>query len=63
MTWKFTTASKLAVLLAAAAVVVVGFSVTPASAQTKYDKDGRLNYGPGGPNPFVARCRHRSFAG
>ena len=58
MTWKFTTASKLAVLLAAAAVVVVGFSVTPASAQAKYDKDGRLNYGPGGPNRSYQQGPH-----
>jgi hypothetical protein len=60
MTWKFTAASKLAVLLAAAAVVVVGFSVTPASAQTKrqYDKDGRLNYGPGGPNRSYQQGPH-----
>ena len=60
MTWKFTTASKLAVLLAAAAVVVVGFSVTPASAQTKgqYDKDGRLTYGPGGPNRSYQQGPH-----
>jgi hypothetical protein len=51
MTWKFTAASKLAVF-AAAAVVVAGFSVTPASAQTKhqYDKDGRPYYGANGPN-------------
>jgi hypothetical protein len=60
MTWKFTAASKLAVLLAAAAVVVVGFSVTPASAQTKgqYDKDGRLTYGPGGPNRSYQQGPH-----
>jgi hypothetical protein len=60
MTWKFTAASKLAVLLAAAAVVVVGFSVTPASAQTKpqYDKDGRLAYGPGGPNRSYQQGPH-----
>jgi hypothetical protein len=58
MTWKFTAASKLAVLFAAAAVVVVGFSVTPASAQTKYDKDGRLNYGPGGPNRSYQQGPH-----
>ena len=60
MTWKFTAASRLAVLLAGAAIVVVGFSVTPASAQTKrqYDKDGRLYYGPGGPNRSYQQGPH-----
>jgi len=59
MTWKFTAASKLAVF-AAAAVVVVGFSVTSASAQTKprYDKDGRITYGPGGPNRSYQQGPH-----
>jgi hypothetical protein len=59
MTWKFTTASKLAVF-AAAALVVVGFSVTPASAQTKpqYDKNGRITYGPGGPNRSYQQGPH-----
>ncbi len=59
MTWKFTAASKLAVF-AAAAVVVVGFSVTPAGAQTKprYDKDGRITYGPGGPNRSYQQGPH-----
>jgi hypothetical protein len=60
MTWKFTAASKLAVLLAAAAVVVAGFGVTPASAQTKrqYDKDGRPNYGANGPNRSYQQGPH-----
>jgi hypothetical protein len=49
MTWKFTTASKLAVF-AAAAVVVVGSGATSASAQQKYDRDGRPTYGANGPN-------------
>jgi len=49
MTWKFTAASKLAVF-AAAAVVVVGSGVTSASAQQKYDRDGRPTYGANGPN-------------
>ena len=59
MTWKFTAASKLAVF-AAAALVVVGFSVTPASAQTKqqYDKNGRITYGPGGPNRSYQQGPH-----
>ena len=59
MTWKFTAASKLAVF-AAAAVVVVGFSVSPAGAQTKprYDKDGRITYGQNGPNRSYQQGPH-----
>ena len=51
MTWKFP-ATKLALLLAAAAVVAISFDTTPAGAQTKrqYDKDGRPDYGAQGPN-------------
>jgi hypothetical protein len=51
MTRKFPAASKLAMLLAAAALVAV--STTSASAQTrqqKYDRDGRPYYGANGPN-------------
>ena len=52
MTPKFPAATKLAVFVAAAAVV--GFLASPASAQTKrqqqYDHDGRVYYGPQGPN-------------
>ena len=50
MTRKFPAASKLAVLLTAAALVAVGFGLAPASAQQKYDKDGRPYYGANGPN-------------
>ena len=52
MTWKFPAANKLAVLLAASAVVAVSFDITPASAQSKprYDDRGRPYYGPNGPN-------------
>src|SRR3984893_11147814 len=52
MTWKFPAANKLAVLLAAIAVVAVGFDMTPASAQPKreFDSRGRHYYGPNGPN-------------
>ena len=48
MTRKFPAASKLAMLLAA----LVAVSATSASAQSrpKYDKDGRIYYGPNGPN-------------
>ena len=51
MTRKFPAASKLAMSLAAAALVAV--SATSASAQTKqqrYDRDGRPYYGASGPN-------------
>ena len=50
MTLKSPAAHKFAVLLAA--VVALGFVLTPASAQTKrqYDRDGRPYYGPNGPN-------------
>ena len=51
MTRKFPAASKLATLLATAALVAVG--ATSASAQSKqqrYDKDGRPYYGANGPN-------------
>jgi hypothetical protein len=64
MTWKFPAASKLAVLLAAVAVVAVGFDVTPASAQTKqtkkrpYDDRGRPYYGPNGPNVVYQQGPH-----
>jgi len=53
MTPKFTAASKLVVLLAAAAVVATGLGVGPADAQTKRqqtDRDGRPYYGAQGPN-------------
>ena len=52
MTWKFPAVNKLAVLLAAVAVVAVGLDVTAAGAQPKrqYDDRGRAYYGPNGPN-------------
>ena len=50
MTWKFP-ATKLALLLAAAAVVAISFDTTPASAQNpRHDRDGRPTYGAQGPN-------------
>jgi hypothetical protein len=57
MIFKFP-AAKLAVLLAAAAVVAIGLSATQANAevkrkyddQRKYDDRGRPYYGPNGPN-------------
>jgi hypothetical protein len=58
MTPKFTAASKLAMLLAATALVAV--SVTSASAQSrpKYDKNGRIVYGPQGPNRVYQQGPH-----
>jgi hypothetical protein len=52
MTWKFPAANRLAVLLAASALVAVSFDITPASAQSRrqYDDRGRPYYGPSGPN-------------
>jgi hypothetical protein len=52
MIWKFPAANKLAVLLAAVAVVAIGFDTTPAGAQARrqYDDRGRPYYGPSGPN-------------
>jgi hypothetical protein len=52
MTWKFPAANKLALLLAAAAVIAVGFDVTLASAQSRrqFDDRGRPYYGANGPN-------------
>ena len=59
MTLKFTAASKLAMLLAATALVAV--SATSAGAQTpkpKYDKDGRIVYGAQGPNRVYQQGPH-----
>lgn len=52
MIWKFPAATKLAVLLAATAIVAVSFDMTSASAQSRrqYDDRGRPYYGPNGPN-------------
>jgi len=61
MTPKFSAASKLAVLLAAAAVVAIGTGVSPADAQTKrqqYDRDGRPYYGAQGPNRSYQQGPH-----
>ncbi len=50
MTRKFPAASKLAMLLAAAALVAFGSTSASAQSKQKYDKDGRIYYGPNGPN-------------
>jgi hypothetical protein len=58
MTLKFP-AIKLAVLLAAVAVVAVGLDATQANAQKpKYDNNGRPSYGPGGPNVSYQQGPH-----
>jgi hypothetical protein len=60
MTWKFPAANKLAVSLAAVAVVATGFATTPASAQDrlKYDNRGRPYYGANGPNASYQQGPH-----
>jgi hypothetical protein len=59
MTLKFPAVNRLLVLLAAAAVVVVGLNATQASAQTqKLDKNGRPYYGPSGPNSSYQQGPH-----
>jgi hypothetical protein len=50
MTLKFPAASKLVVLLAAAAFVAVGATAASAQSKPRYDKDGRHYYGSSGPN-------------
>jgi hypothetical protein len=50
MTPKIPAASKLVVLLAAAALVAVGTTEANAQSKPRYDKDGRITYGPQGPN-------------
>ena len=62
MTWKFP-ATKLALLLAAAAVAAISFDTTPASAQNpRHDRDGRPTYGAQGPNrSYMQGPRTRVF--
>ncbi len=50
MTRKFPAASKLATLLAAAALVAVGATAASAQSRQQYDRDGRPYYGQSGPN-------------
>ena len=50
MTPTFPAASKLVVLLAAAALVAVGATSASAQSKPRYDKDGRPYYGAAGPN-------------
>ena len=59
MIWKFPVASKLALLLAAGAVIAISFNV-PANAQSPraYDNRGRPYYGPSGPNVSYQQGPH-----
>ena len=50
MTRKFPAASKLAMSLAAAALVALGSASASAQSKQKYDRDGRPYYGANGPN-------------
>ncbi|MBR1269086.1 hypothetical protein JQ629_16355 [Bradyrhizobium sp. AUGA SZCCT0222] len=50
MTPKFPAASKLVVMLAAAALVAVAATEASAQSNQRYDKDGRPHYGRNGPN-------------
>src|SRR5207248_2549731 len=50
MTRKFPAASKLAMLLAADALVALGSASASAQSRQKYDRDGRPYYGANGPN-------------
>jgi hypothetical protein len=65
MILKFAAVNKLAVLLAAVAVVAIGWNTTPANAQTqpdaqkrKIDKDGRPVYRQNGPNVSYQQGPH-----
>jgi hypothetical protein len=59
MIWKFPSANKLAVLLAAITVAAVSLGMTPASAQSKqFDSRGRPYYGSGGPNVSYQQGPH-----
>ena len=60
MILKFPAVKRLLVVLAAAAVVVIGFDATLASAQQtrKLDKNGRPYYGPSGPNVSYQQGPH-----
>ena len=58
MTPKFSAASKLAMLLAATALVAVSATSASAQSRPKYDKDGRIVYGAQGPNRSYQQGPH-----
>ena len=61
MTRKFPAASKLAMLLAAAALVALGSASASAQSKQKYDRDGRPYYGANGPNRSYQQGRTRVY--
>ena len=61
MTRKFPAASKLATLLAAAALVAVGATSANAQSRQQYDQDGRPYYGANGPNRSYQQGRTRVY--
>jgi hypothetical protein len=61
MTRKFPAASKLATLLAAAALVAVGATSASAQSKQRYDNDGRPYYGANGPNRSYQQGRTRVY--
>ena len=58
ITPNFPAARKLVVLLAAVALVAVGATSACAQSKPRYDKDGRVYYGPGGPNRSYQQGPH-----
>lgn len=60
MTRKYPAASKLAMLLAAAALVAAGTTAADAQSQ-RYDRDGRPYYGTNGPNRSYQQGRTRIY--
>jgi hypothetical protein len=50
MTRKFSAATRLAALLAAVSLVGFGISAANAAPKARYDEQGRITYGPNGPN-------------
>lgn len=61
MTPKFSAASKLAIMLAVALVAVGTSPADAQNARQKYDRDGRLYYGPSGPNRSYQQGRTRVY--
>src|SRR5580692_2135308 len=59
MIWKFPAARKLALMLAAGAVIVTGFTVSASAQQPRsYDDRGRHYYGANGPNVSYQQGPH-----
>lgn len=61
MTRKSPAASKLAMLLAAVALVAVGATSASAQPKQRYDRDGRPYYGANGPNRSYQQGRTRVY--